>query len=92
MAYPKSGPPAREYPRPTHSQLNLDSLNVLERFMNRINSLAKNEDSVVVDASGRAARHDGAFRGKRISWAEFYAQRPDLRPDNDNRREAEDAA
>jgi hypothetical protein len=27
---------------------------------------------------------DRPYRGRRISWAEFYAQRPDLRPANDN--------
>ncbi|TCQ79533.1 hypothetical protein EDF68_104115 [Ochrobactrum sp. BH3] len=27
---------------------------------------------------------DGAIRGKRIAWAEFYRQRPDLKPDNDD--------
>lgn len=37
-----------------------------------------------LDATGRPARHDGAHRGKRLSWADFYRQRPDLRPDNDN--------
>lgn len=24
------------------------------------------------------------YRGRRVSWAEFYALRPDLRPGNDN--------
>jgi len=33
------------------------------------------------------AMNDGAFRGRRISWAEFYRQRPDLKPENDNRKE-----
>ncbi len=29
------------------------------------------------------------FRGRRLSWKEFYRERPDLRPDNDNdQREA----
>ena len=28
------------------------------------------------------------FRGRRLSWAEFYRERPDLRPDNDNKQEA----
>lgn len=37
-----------------------------------------------LDATGRPAVHDGAFRGRRLSWAEFYRLRPDLRPDNDN--------
>ncbi len=27
---------------------------------------------------------DGAFRGRRITWAEFYRHRPDLKPGNDN--------
>lgn len=38
------------------------------------------------------ARHDGAYRGRRLSWKEFYALRPDLRPANDNERPAEKAA
>jgi|EndMetStandDraft_9_1072997.scaffolds.fasta_scaffold361248_1 hypothetical protein len=25
-----------------------------------------------------------AYRGRRLSWQEFYAQRPDLKPANDN--------
>ncbi|MEI5680652.1 hypothetical protein AAAK29_19295 [Mesorhizobium sp. CCNWLW179-1] len=38
------------------------------------------------------ARYDGAFRGRRLSWQEFYALRPDLRPANDNeKRERKDA-
>lgn len=28
---------------------------------------------------------DRPFRGKRISWAEFYKQHPHLRPANDNK-------
>lgn len=32
------------------------------------------------------AMNDGAFRGRRISWQEFYCQRPDLRPANDDRK------
>jgi hypothetical protein len=31
-----------------------------------------------------AARFDGAYRGRRVSWKEFYELRPDLRPANDN--------
>ncbi|MFI3904723.1 hypothetical protein [Ochrobactrum sp. S1502_03] len=38
------------------------------------------------------SKHDGAIRGKRISWAEFYRQRPDLKPGNDNGKDAADAA
>jgi hypothetical protein len=38
-----------------------------------------------------AARTDGAFRGRRIRWETLWALRPDLRPDNDNRRQAEAA-
>jgi len=30
------------------------------------------------------ARFDGAYRGRRITWAEFYRLRPDLQPANDN--------
>lgn len=29
---------------------------------------------------------DRPLRGRRISWREFYAMRPDLRSDNDNQR------
>jgi hypothetical protein len=36
------------------------------------------------DLTGRPAVHDGAFRGRRLSWREFYALRPDLQPANDN--------
>lgn len=36
------------------------------------------------DITGRPAKHDGAHRGRRISWQEFYRQRPDLRPANDD--------
>lgn len=32
------------------------------------------------------AKHDGAYRGRRISWAELWKLRPDLRPANDNRQ------
>lgn len=37
---------------------------------------------------------DKPYRGRRLSWREFYAMRPDLRPDNDNDdvREAEQSA
>ncbi|MBP1848487.1 hypothetical protein J2046_006783 [Rhizobium petrolearium] len=27
---------------------------------------------------------DRPFRGRRLSWEQFYAERPDLRPANDN--------
>lgn len=30
-------------------------------------------------------------RGRRISWAELYRQRPDLRPQNDNEERADAA-
>jgi hypothetical protein len=36
------------------------------------------------DTTGQPATFDGAYRGRRISWREFWKQRPDLRPDNDN--------
>lgn len=29
-------------------------------------------------------RTDGAYRGRRISWREFYRMRPDLKPNNDD--------
>jgi hypothetical protein len=41
------------------------------------------------DITGRPATFDGAYRGRRISWAEFYKQRPDLRPDNDDLEKSE---
>lgn len=34
--------------------------------------------------STAAARHDGAFRGKRIAWERLWAMRPDLRPASTN--------
>lgn len=36
------------------------------------------------DTTGKAAAFDGAYRGRRLSWKEFYRLRPDLRPENDN--------
>jgi hypothetical protein len=36
------------------------------------------------DTTGRPATFDGAYRGRRLSWKEFYALRPDLRPANDD--------
>lgn len=30
------------------------------------------------------AKFDGAYRGRRLSWAELYKLRPDLKPANDN--------
>ncbi|WP_192384118.1 hypothetical protein [Mesorhizobium silamurunense] len=39
------------------------------------------------------ARFDGAYRGRRLSWAEFWKIRPDLKQaDNDNERPADKAA
>ncbi|YBV97099.1 hypothetical protein M1D80_09445 [Phyllobacteriaceae bacterium JZ32] len=37
-------------------------------------------------------RLDGAYRGRRLSWAEFWKLRPDRRPDNDNDEKQEDVA
>ena len=37
------------------------------------------------------ARHDGAYRGRRITWAEFYRLRPDLKPANENIKQKEEA-
>lgn len=37
------------------------------------------------------SQHDGAHRGRRISWAELYRQRPDLKPSNDNKDSADAA-
>lgn len=45
--------------------------------------------------AGRRSHHsadpetDHPFRGRRLSWAEFYALRPDLRPANDNGKAAD---
>ncbi|WP_315924847.1 hypothetical protein [Mesorhizobium sp. SP-1A] len=36
------------------------------------------------DLTGQPAKHNGALRGRRISWAELYRERPDLKPDNQN--------
>lgn len=36
------------------------------------------------EPTGKPAAFDGAYRGRRLSWAELYRMRPDLRPDNDN--------
>lgn len=35
-------------------------------------------------AHARTADVDRPYRGRRMSWAEFYALRPDRRPANDN--------
>jgi hypothetical protein len=43
------------------------------------------------DATGKPATLDGAYRGRRLSWAEFYRERPDLRPVNDNQCPNHDA-
>lgn len=39
-------------------------------------------------ATTDAACFDGAYRGRRLSWSEFFALRPDLRADNDNQPKA----
>ncbi|WP_394891097.1 hypothetical protein ACG873_07175 [Mesorhizobium sp. AaZ16] len=38
--------------------------------------------------TGREPASESArpYRGRRLSWKEFYRERPDLRPDNDNER------
>lgn len=36
------------------------------------------------------AKHDGAYRGRRLSWTEFYALRPDLKPAKDNRQASDE--
>jgi hypothetical protein len=41
------------------------------------------------DVTGKPAAFDGAFRGRRLSWKEFYQMRPDLRPANDNSEKSE---
>ena len=42
-------------------------------------------DTIDQDTSRAAeATHDGAVRGRRISWATLYRLRPDLKPANDN--------
>lgn len=48
-------------------------------------------DRILREASEARARHDGAYRGRRMSWAEFFTLRPDLKPaanDNEPRAEA----
>lgn len=44
------------------------------------------------DLTGRTVSVAPVRVGRRISWAELYAQRPDLRPVNDNRKEVANAA
>jgi len=41
------------------------------------------------DLTGQPAKHDGAYRGRRLSWEAFYRERPDLRPDNDLEKSAD---
>lgn len=41
------------------------------------------------DTTGKPATHDGAYRGRRLSWREFYRMRPDLRPENDDFEKSE---
>lgn len=36
--------------------------------------------------------NDKPYRGRRMSWREFYQLRPDLRPDNDNGPQPADSA
>ncbi len=36
--------------------------------------------------------HDGAHRGRRISWEQFYKMFPNRRPANDNQKDERDAA
>ncbi len=43
--------------------------------------------TTTIEPTDKPAAFDGAFRGRRLSWKEFYKQRPDLRPDNDDREE-----
>lgn len=47
-----------------------------------------------VRSTGRDSVGDSTkpFRGRRISWREFYSLRPDLRPENDNGAEGEMSA
>lgn len=46
-----------------------------------------NDDDLAAQRPDSIAMNDGAYRGRRISWAEFYRQRPDLRPANDDRKD-----
>jgi hypothetical protein len=41
------------------------------------------------DAVTESAR---PYRGRRLSWAEFFRERPDLKPDNDNSTRQDKAA
>lgn len=43
------------------------------------------------DLTGRPAIATRPRLGRRISWAEFYRQRPDLKPDNQNEQQKEAA-
>jgi hypothetical protein len=44
------------------------------------------DDDLAAERPDGIAMNDGAFRGRRITWAEFYRKRPDLRPANDDRK------
>ncbi len=43
-------------------------------------------------AENSESAFDGAHRGRRISWAELYRQRPDLKSNSENRKAADEAA
>lgn len=43
----------------------------------------------ITDLTGQPSTAIRPRLGRRISWAEFYRQRPDLRPDNQNEQKKE---
>jgi hypothetical protein len=54
-------------------------------------------ETLPLDTFARTTSRDPAsdsakpYRGRRLSWAEFFRERPDLRPDNDNDAKVEAA-
>lgn len=40
----------------------------------------------MTDATTTDSTLDGAHRGRRMTWAEFYKMRPDRKPANDNQQ------
>lgn len=47
---------------------------------------ATTDDDTIRDLSGRPVTVAKPRLGKRITWAELYKERPDLKPDNQNDR------
>lgn len=74
--------PPSPHPPCSHAELKFGGLIKLE---------IKTTTTTTIDTD-QPATFDGAYRGRRMSWAEFYRLRPDLRPSNDNKEAAKDAA